>query len=295
MKISLIITTKNESRTISKLLDAIAKQTRRVDEVIIADASTGNRPQITGYSEELPILFIRLLENANRAVGRNAAIREAKYDHILITDAGCIPRKDWVEEMEKGFASADVVAGYYQGVYQNIFEKCQIPYVLVMPDRLDPKNFLPATRSMGITKKLFNTLGGFNEDYRYAEDYEFARRIQAKKIPIAVVPEAVVEWRPRQTISSFARMIFEHAYGDMFSKTYRPKVVTIYLRYLLFLMFGFWHWTLGIGLLGVYLFYAIWKNYRYIQHWKAIIYLPLLQIVSDFAVMLGTVRGYFQR
>jgi glycosyltransferase involved in cell wall biosynthesis len=298
MKISLIITTKNENRTISKLLHAIANQTRIPDEVIIATSDrTENYPSRSlGMTK---VRFVELASTDNRAVGRNRAIQEAVYDYILITDAGCVPKEDWVEKMSEAFKQADVVAGFYVGESKNIFEKCQIPYVLVMPDKLDPKNFLPATRSMGITKNLFLKLGGFNENYRYAEDYAFARRIQSENIPIAVVSDAIVGWRPRQTLSSFARMIFEHAYGDAYAGNWRPKVGLIFARYFLWMdclvvwsiQHLAWFSALGLFLFGLYLLYAILKNYRYVRHWKAVVYLPLLQIVSDFAVMVGTIRG----
>jgi glycosyltransferase involved in cell wall biosynthesis len=293
-KISLIITTKDETRTISTLLASIAKQTRIPDEVLIANAGPIQNISIpTG----LVVRLIELPRDANRAVGRNLAIEEARYEHILITDAGCRLKDDWVENMAGGFRTADIVAGFYASDAQSMFEACVAPYALVMPDRLNPKNFLPATRSMGITKKVFQKLGGFNENYRYAEDYEFARRMQKQKLPIAVVPEAVVYWRPRTNISGFARMIYEHAYGDGYSKTFRPKVALIFLRYFLwiclvpFAVVSQSFFFVYLLTWAVYLTYAIYKNYRYVGHWKALIYLPLLQVVSDICVMLGTVRG----
>lgn len=293
-KISLIITTKNETRTISTLLESIANQTRIPDEILIANAGPIKNISIP------PGLVVRLIElapDANRAVGRNKAIEEARYEHVLITDAGCRLKEDWVEKMAAGFARADIVAGFYASDAQSVFESCVAPYALVMPDRLNPKNFLPATRSMGITKKVFQKLGAFNENYRYAEDYEFARRMQKQKLPIAVVPEAVVYWRPRSSLWAFARMIYEHAYGDGYSKTFRPKVALIFARYFLwtcllpFTVISESFFFVYVLMWALYLTYAVYKNYRYVGHWQALIYLPLLQVVSDFAVMWGTIRG----
>ncbi len=294
MKISLIITTKNETRTISKLLSSIAKQTRIPDEIIIANVGPLEKISIP---PKLVVSLIELPLDANRAFGRNRAIGESRYEHILITDAGCRLKEDWVEKMCAGFKSADVVAGFYASDAQSVFEACVAPYALVMPDKLNRKTFLPATRSMGITTSVFEKMGKFNEAYRYAEDYEFARRLKTLKIPIAVVQEAIVYWRPRTNLVSFCRMIFEHAFGDGYSKTFRPKVALIFLRYFLWLcllpfaylsqpFFFFYLFSFVL-----YLTYAVYKNYRYVDHWKALIYLPILQIVSDFAVMWGTLRG----
>lgn len=291
IKISLIVTTKNEKGGLSTLLESIAKQTRRPDEVILANAGSVDRLQLSDYRTNLNIQVLELHSSANRAVGRNRAIERAKYDHILITDAGCRLDPAWVALMADGFREADVVAGFSAGEADTVFQRCQLPYVLVMPDRYDPKTFLPATRSMGITKSVWQQVGKFNEQYRFAEDYEFARRIQSLKIPIARVKTAIVYWKPRKTLLAFTRMIGEHAYGDGYSRTFRPKVVSIYVRYLVILGLGIWQLPLGIAAFLLYLLYSIQKNYRYVKDPSALGYLPLLQVVSDAAVMISTAAG----
>ncbi len=316
-QISLIITTKNETRTISELLESIANQTRIPDEIIISDASEINsKLQIPNF-KRLHIRLIHIDSSANRSVGRNTAIANAKHEHILITDAGCKLKDDWVEQMMKGFSQKQlkerdpslfaqddkilVVAGFYEGTFATIFEQCEIPYALVMPDKLDTKNFLPATRSMGITKTAWKKLGGFNENYRYAEDYDFAKRIQSSKMRIAVVPEAIVYWRPRKNLFSFAKMISEHAYGDAYAGNWRPKVGLIYVRYGIFLalfllslstIFGLFFF---VQIVFAYISFSIVKNYRYVRHWKAMLYLPVLQVVSDIAVMWGALLGFLSK
>lgn len=294
-KISLIITAKNESESISRLLDSIAKQTRRPDEIIISDANSTDQTWAVARAYGMDQLTLLGVGNVNRAVGRNQAIEAAKYEHILITDAGCRLKETWVEEMAKGFENAQVVAGFYEGEYANIFEQCELPYVLVMPDKIDTKHFLPATRSMGITKTAWKKAGKFNEKFRYAEDYEFARRIAKLGMTIQVVPSAIVYWRPRKNLQTFARMIYEHAYGDGYSKTFRPKVLTIYLRYALLATVGMYYGPWIMVPVLAYVGYAIQKNYRYVKHPKALVYLPLLQVVSDFAVMWGTLSGSLGR
>lgn len=292
LRISLIVTTKNENRTISTLLASVAKQTRMPDEIILSIAGAYDTNVIVPYMRDLPLTIIELHASANRAVGRNRAIEKATHEHILITDAGCSLKEDWIEQMEAGFHRADVVAGFYEGESHTAFEKCQIPYVLVMPDKLDKKNFLPATRSMGITKTIWEKVGKLNEQLRFAEDYEFARRLKRFHVPIAVVPEAIVYWRSRPTLLSFARMLYEHAYGDGYSRTFRPKVLTIYGRYFFFILVGLLYGPWTMVPVTLYFAYAIQKSYRYVEDPKALGYLPVLQIVSDGAVMWGTLMGW---
>ncbi len=303
MMTSLIITTKNEEKSIARLLDSILDQSRLPNEVIIADAGSTDKTKdiIKSYQQDLGIKLLELSNDANRAVGRNKAIDAAKYEHILITDAGCRLHKDWVVHMREELKKADVVAGFYAGEANTTFEKAMIPYVLVMPKNLDPNTFLPATRSMGITKAAFEKTGRFNERYRYAEDYEFARRLKTKKIKIHVAKDALVYWRPRTSLFSFYRMIYEHAFGDGYSKTFRGKVALIFLRYavwisflpLLFVASAFR--TVYGGTIALYLLYTILKNIRYVPSLKGALYLIVLQLTADSAVMQGTTEGYSKR
>lgn len=300
MKISLIITTKNEYRTISKLLLSIAKQTRIPDEVIITNAGSDRltRQELFAFTDKLHIIYTETDANANRAVGRNLAISLAAHDHIFITDAGCTLDPHWVQRMEKGFIQSEVVAGFYASNAQSTFEKCVTPYVLIMPDQLDKRTFLPATRSMGVTKKIWKELGSFDEKYRYNEDYVFSRKLSAAKIPIHVVDDAIVYWTPRASFGEFLKMIYMFALGDAQSGMWRPKVGFIFTRYALGLLlvsiasvFHFYIYILLLGL-SIYSLYAVKKNYRYVRHPLAFVYLPLLQYGSDFAVICGTVYGY---
>ncbi len=303
MKVSLIITTKNEEATILSLLESICNQSEVPEEVVIADAGSTDRTVslISRFKNKLSLRVLSLPASANRAVGRNHAIDQASFEYILITDAGCVLDKDWVREMKSGFSKVSVVAGFYQGRPETKLEAAIVPYALVMPDHLNVNDFLPATRSMGITKSIFAKVGRFSERFRYAEDYAFARKIVELQIPIAVRPKAIVYWRPRSSLQSFSRMIYEHAFGDGYSYTFRPKVALIYIRYATWaclLAFVFLSPFLGVVYIGsilIYVLYSIKKNYRYAPYWQSLINLPVLQLLSDLQVMLGTFQGMLKR
>lgn len=295
MKYSLIVTTKNEEKTIAELLDSVAKQSILPNEVIIADAASDDETCeiIEKYNPNFRLELINV-GNVNRSIGRNRAIEHAHNDLILITDAGCRLDKNWAHELiiTSAKSNSDITAGYYQGVADNVFEACVIPYVLVMPDKVDPVHFLPATRSMAIHKSVWEEMGGFDEKLRYAEDYAFARRLEEAGYKMAMAPKAIVYWQARPTLKQFSRMIYEHARGDGYSHTWRPKVILIFLRYLVSLvLIAIGLWYVSLGLIAIYLAYAIAKNYHYVHHIKALFYLPLLQVTSDLAVMFGTIQG----
>jgi len=301
MKTSVIVTTLNEEKTIAGLLDALIGQSHLPDEIVIVDGGStdGTRQIIKTYAKQFPRLKIRhFLKRGTIGVGRNLAAKKAQHSLLAITDAGCVPDRMWLAELLKEYYRdrQPIVAGFYRGIPRNNFEEAVVPFVLVMPDKLNPDNFLPATRSMLIEKKVFLEIGGFNPRLKAGEDYDLALRLQKKfgyKKTFAFTQKAVVGWLPRSNLKDFAVMIFRMARGDAQAHHLRPSLLHLFGRYavgipLTFLLAKIW-WSLAMFPFIAYLLFAIAKNFRYAS--RGWFYLPTLQIVSDGAVMLGTALG----
>ena len=171
-KISLVITTLNEEQTIIPLLKSIREQSVVPDEVVIVDGGSIDRTVMLIKKFETKVLRSEniktrvFIKKGNRSVGRNYAIEKAKNSWIAVTDAGCILDRNWLKELveEQTKLKIEVVAGYYSANPKTSFEEAVIPYVLVMPDRVDENNFLPATRSVLFSKNIWKQAGGFNEN-----------------------------------------------------------------------------------------------------------------------------------
>lgn len=304
MRISFITTVFNEEKTIEKLLDSLLLQTKLPDEVIIVDGGSDDATvrKIMNYKirmKKAGVAFNIIIKKGNRSVGRNEAIENAKGKIIVCTDAGNILDRKWIECIIKPFHyKIDVVAGYYKGIAKNTFEKCLIPYVLVMPDKINPQNFLPATRSMAFTKKIWEKIGGFDERYHHNEDYVFANQLKNAYAQIFFEKEAIAKWLPRNTYEEVFIMFFRFALGDAEAGIFRPKVFLLFLRYIIALsliilifIFGTFFLVSACILLLIYIYWSIKKNYRYVNKYKALVILPALQFTADIAVMSGTLLG----
>lgn len=298
MKTSFVATVFNEQDSVDLLIQSIISQTKKVDEVIIVDGGSTDATVsiISRYSE------IKLFtKKGNRSIGRNYGILKAKGDIILISDAGCILDPYWVRNITKPFVdrTVDVVAGYYEGKTSTVFQKCMIPYVLVMPDRVDPLNFLPATRSMAMKKLVWKVLAGFREDLSHNEDYVFARKLKMHGVKIIFAKDAIVSWIPRKNLREAFFMFFRFAKGDIESRIIRKGVVLLFLRYIfgliLIMYFIYFELLFYLYFLGILiLFYILWsilKNYKYTNSFSAFFWLPVMQITADVAIILGSVAG----
>jgi glycosyltransferase involved in cell wall biosynthesis len=309
--ISLVITVLNEAKTIESLLKALLRQKFLPIEVIIVDGGSGdetvakikqfftaNKPNFT--------LKTKILPNANRSQARNWGIVHAKHNLIAITDAGCVPQPDWLENLVTQYQTtqADIISGFFYGLSTTPFEQAAVAYTLEMPDRINPDTFLPTTRSVLFTKKIWQQLGGFDETLSLNEDFAFFWRAKQRNVSFSLAKNALVGWLPRRTWSAFAQMIYRFAQGDTQAGIIRPKVKLLFARYLIALITVIYLLSLTTASLAtitffyssgliIYFLWAISKNLKYTP--RGWFWLPMLQLTADACVMAGSIVGGFHR
>ena len=286
-RVSVVVTVLNEEATIKRLLDSLINQTLKPSEIIIVDGGSTDRTVATIKKYKVTLLA----KTGNRSVGRNYGVSKSKGQIIAFTDAGCVPEPNWLEKLIEPFADpkVQVVSGYYKGLPQNIFQKCLVPYVLVMPDQIRGE-FYPSTRSMAMRKRV----GFFDEKLSHNEDYAFAVALKKKGVEFYFAPNAVVGWLPRKNLRQAAWMFLRFAAGDAQTGLLRTKVKLLFFRYYVFFFLIFisvYFWLLAIP----YLIWSIFKNFKYVKDIRAIYWLPTLQITADIMVLFGTIVGLLSR
>ena len=96
--------------------------------------------------------LINLEKNSGVCKARNTGIKNSNYDLVINMDHDCIPSKNWLKDMIKGFEDSQVgvvsAYDYYGGT------------------------------STGFRKKLLEKVGGYDEDYfYYREDTDLSFKI----------------------------------------------------------------------------------------------------------------------
>jgi len=302
--VSVVITVFNEQESISELISALSAQTLSPKEIIVVDGgSTDNTFQILqNLARKLPRLKV-FQSRGNRSIGRNYGVSKSTSSIIAFTDAGCIPEKNWLKELIKPFSSptTTVVSGYYSGLAKDDFQSCLIPYVLVMPDKAEKGEFFPSTRSMALRRAVWIQSGGFDSKLSHNEDYVYAHWLKKMGVTFTFAPKAIVGWLPRKNLAQAFWMFLRFAIGDAQAGIIRPKVKILITRYLVFCYLFFIGLQIKVisyfvaGIMASYLFWSVSKNYKYVNKPAAILWLPVLQISSDLAVIFGTLMGLMTR
>jgi GT2 family glycosyltransferase len=177
--ISAVIPVYNGARHLAEALESVRAQTRGAAEVIVADDCS------TDVSGEIAAAWgatvIRLVENGGPARARNAAIRLARGEAIAFLDADDRWAPDHLERvagMLDRFPDAIVGFGGVQRFGARTGRK-QPSIPAEVPTWMDPlllETILPQG-SVVVRRTALDSVGGYAEDLRYAEDYDLWLRL----------------------------------------------------------------------------------------------------------------------
>ncbi|MBN1886924.1 MAG: glycosyltransferase [Thermoflexales bacterium] len=272
MRISVIVTVKNEARNLPRLLDSLAAQTLQPDEVVICDGgSVDGGLELLRAEKRLPLRVI-LHPGANISQGRNAAIQAANGEIIAVTDAGVWLEVTWLEELVTTLKSqiannkAPVVGGFFvPDAYtryaverrnvsrpangegggtmplpetlnlkpETIFRVAMSATVLPQLADIKPATFMPSSRSVAFTQEAWQAVGGYPEWLDFCEDLVFDMALRERYGAFAFAPRAIAHFRPRGTLRAFFRQYYQYARGDGKAGLFFKRHMARYGTYLL--------------------------------------------------------------
>ncbi|WP_243361344.1 glycosyltransferase [Fundidesulfovibrio terrae] len=211
MRVSLIVTVKNEASSMGAFLDSVAAQTRLPDELVIVDGGSTDGTLEIIRAHPLDVL----LESTpcNIAGGRNRAISLASGEVIAVTDAGCLLDPGWLERISD-LRGADVVVGGYEPVVERLFDACQYAMHNLFRSSKSIDRFAISSRSLAFRKVVWEELGGYPEWLDFSEDTWFHNKIRASRFAMRMEPSAVVRWHMRPGYRAIYRQFFLYMQGD---------------------------------------------------------------------------------
>lgn len=205
--VSVIIPVRDGADVLPDQLEALTRQEfAGAWEVIVADNGSvdSSREVAATFASRLPSLrVVRADDRPGPSHARNVGARESAGNLLLFCDADDIVSPGWVQAMVSASDDAVVLAG--SGA------EARDPHTLDASDRRIPSassfRFLPWNRSsnIGVHRRTFAALGGFDENRTVGEDVDFCWRAQVAGHELRFVTDAFVAYRDRSTLRTAMR------------------------------------------------------------------------------------------
>jgi succinoglycan biosynthesis protein ExoA len=228
--ITVIVPVRNEAAGLGSLLPELMSQSYdpRRFEVIVADgrSTDDTRAIVSCFQAEHP--QVRLVDNPQEwsSAGRNAAIRAARGDLIVLVDGHCeLHNSHYLAELASVFqeSGADCV-GRPQPQEIALATPLQqaiaaaraswlghnpASYIYSTVDRFVP----PASVAVAYRRQVFETVGLFDESFDACEDVEFNHRVEKAGFRCFFTPRVAVHYHPRTTLTGLSRQLSRYGRG----------------------------------------------------------------------------------
>jgi len=176
--LSIIIPTLNEEKFLPFLLDSIRKQNfKRKYEIIVADANSKDETVRIAKS-----YGCKIVKGGPPAKGRNQGVKVAKGDLFLFLDADVILPGEFLKNVLLEFEKKDLDIATFILCPQSPKRTKKLLFNIFYnwPILIFEKILSHASQAILVKKDIFQRLGGFDEEIKFAEDHSFVRK--AKKI-----------------------------------------------------------------------------------------------------------------
>lgn len=206
--ISIIIACYNGERYIKSSIEAVSHSLYLKYEIIVLDdASQDKSPQIIKeFERKNKVKGVFSNENKGPARLRNQGAFKAKGKYLLFLDMDCLIDPGSLGEVVKTFENQPKIGGILlklftgkrktidnAGCYLSILG---VPYELGNEDsesKFNEEKEVLASKTAGVAirKKLFNKIGGFDEDYKiHGEDFDLTWRLNLIGSSLVFLPTA---------------------------------------------------------------------------------------------------------
>jgi len=226
-RITVVIPTLNEERTIGASIDSVLDQDVAAGElellVVDGGSEDGTRGVVERIASESPV-SIRVLDNPGRTVpsALNVALREARGSYLVRVDGHSEPTRDyvrtcvaandahdadlaggWVEARGDGLIGGAVAAAFASGVSMGNPASWSRPST--------PREV--ASVPCGSYRiEALRAIGGFDEEQAANQDYEANYRLRQAGGRVVLIPDVWFGYRTRSSLRSLARQFTRYGF-----------------------------------------------------------------------------------
>jgi succinoglycan biosynthesis protein ExoA len=228
--LSVIVPVRNEAAFIADTLHQLLEQhyDAKRFEVIVADGHSTDDTRAIVAALQTRYANLRLLDNPRRlsSAGRNAAVRAARGEIIVLIDGHCDLRNPhYLQNVADAFAEsgADCV-GRPQPLDVSGANRLQRAIAAARASRLGhhPASCIYAERAgfvppesvaIAYRRGVFDTVGLFDERFDACEDVEFNHRVARAGLTCWFTPRVRVHYHPRASLTGLFRQMTRYGRG----------------------------------------------------------------------------------
>lgn len=314
VRVSVIISARNEESTLPALLNSLRKQTYPTElwEVIIVDDHSDDATYALASASGLLNLLVVKVPNA--LFGKKAAIKygvqQSEGELLLFTDADCYVGERWVEVFASHYTNTahDFIAGPVTMVASGLFERIQAMEFmsLVHSGACAIAANVPIMANganMAVSRTLYTRhIGDLKSEYASGDDMFLLmgiKRTDRKKIDFLKSDLALVYTKPQPTLSLFIAQRARWAgkakgYTDIEIVLIGALVFALNMALVLCLLFGAWFelvcaMLVKVGVDCLFTYSAL----KFYKQQKLISGFPILFLLYPFYVLISMVFNFF--
>lgn len=193
---SVIIPTLNEELFLPKLLQSLTEQTDKNFEVIVVDGGSEDKTvQLAReFSHQLPHLTVLTDQEKNLPLQRNIGARQARGDWFVFVDADGVFVPWFIRRIDQ-FIRDENPELFTTWFYPDSQVPSDAMITLLGNMMIEASNILHRSLTPGpltiVTRRAFESVGGYNQSLRFGEDYDFGQRLVATGVELVMLRETL--------------------------------------------------------------------------------------------------------
>ena len=181
--LSIIIPTLNEEKNLGRLLSHLKKSIAGSDEIIVCDGGSDDQTAAIASDHGLTVAH----SSRGRSIQMNHGASKASNEILYFLHADTLPPADFKRQIGES-----INLGYSLGRFRTRFESASLLLKLnAFLTRFDWFICCGGDQSLFITKKIFESVSGFDENLLLMEDYDIVKRAR-KMSKYRILPASIL-------------------------------------------------------------------------------------------------------
>jgi glycosyltransferase involved in cell wall biosynthesis len=309
MYFSIIIPVYNRPHELEELLTSLIGQSFLDFEVVVVEdgSSQDSREIIDRFYSKLTLSYF-FQQNTGQGFARNFGMSQAKGDFFVILDSDVLLPRNYLEVLHRAilerkldaFGGPDSAASDFSDLQKAMdFAMTSFWTTGGIRGKLkNPANYQARGFNMGVSRQVFETIGGFVDPNR-GEDIEWSIRIKKTGFILELVEEAFVYHKRKNTLHSFAKQAFSFGQNRINVSRFHPEAIklvhampSLFLAFLISIPVLYWIepviFRLQVLVLGLWGAIVILSSYLKYQKTSV----SLLSLVTAFIQLTSYGAGF---